>query len=163
MIDSPATATPKVSWTILIPPPVLAAALSFVFWAIFAVLGMPPVAWLMALWPLGLPLVVAGVALAVWGVSTFRRAGTQLMPHAESHRQFVVAGPFRFTRNPMYLGLLTTILGVPLTSGNPLQFLAPIIFFAWINGRYIPFEEATLVRQFGDAYLAYRKRVRRWL
>jgi protein-S-isoprenylcysteine O-methyltransferase Ste14 len=163
MAEGSAAATPKISWTILIPPPVLAALLSLLFWGVFASLGMTPIGWLMALWPLGLLLVLAGLALAIWGVSTFRRAGTQLMPHAETHRSFVVSGPFCFTRNPMYLGLLTIILGIPLTSGNPLQFLAPIIFFAWISARYIPFEEATLTRQFGDTYLAYKARVRRWI
>jgi len=163
MSDDAQATSPKVSWTILMPPPVLAAALSLLFWGLYAGLGLVPVGWLMMLWPLGLLLVIAGLALAIWGVSTFRRAGTQLAPHAETHRRFVVAGPFRFTRNPMYLGLLTIILGVPLTSGNPLQFLAPLLFFAWINGRYIPFEEATLTRQFGESYLGYKATVRRWI
>ncbi|HVX81061.1 MAG TPA: methyltransferase [Devosiaceae bacterium] len=156
------SAAPKPPPVILLPPPVLAIILAALGWAVALWLGLPMVSWL-ALWPLGVLLIVAGLALAIWGVATFRIAGTQLAPHAATHRALVVEGPFRYSRNPIYLGLLLILVGLPLTAGNALQLLAPIIFFFAIDRLYIPYEESTMARQFGAEYEAYRQRVRRWL
>jgi len=146
---------------VLVPPPLLGIVLGFAGWGISYPL-IAPAPWLMV-WPLGLALVVAGIGLAVIGVVTFVRAGTEVAPQSMSNRHLVVAGPYQFTRNPMYLGILIALLGVPLTNGMWLQYLAPLAFFLIINSIYIPFEETKMERGFGDEYRAYKQRVRRWI
>lgn len=149
---------PAMVW---VPPPLLGIALGFAGWGIAYGLSAPAL-WLMV-WQLGLALVVAGITLAVIGVVTFVRAGTQVAPQSLTNRHLVVAGPFRFTRNPMYLGILIALMGVPLTNGMWLQYLAPLAFFLIINTIYIPFEETKMELQFGDEYRAYKRQVRRWV
>lgn len=145
-----------------IPPPVwslayvlIAAALSY--WA-----GWPRVPGL-PLVPLAVLLVVAGISLSATGAVLFRREGTELNPASATNRKLVTSGPFRFTRNPMYLGLIIITLGIALWIGAWPMFLAPIATFATANWVYIPFEEAKMYRQFGTEFDAYVSRVRRWI
>ena len=145
-----------------LPPPVwalfyllLAAALShFAGWP--RVPGMPVV-------PLAIGLVVLGVALSVSSAVLFRREGTELNPTSTTNRKLVTSGPFRFTRNPMYLGLVLITLGVAVWAAAWPMFLAPVATFATANWVHIPFEEAKMRRQFGDAFDAYARTVRRWI
>jgi len=92
------------------------------------------------------------------------------MPRALNAIQFVSAnhklvtsGPYRFTRNPMYLGLVIVTLGIAVWVGAWPMFIAPIAIFATINWVHIPFEEAKMHRQFGATYDGYVGRVRRWV
>jgi protein-S-isoprenylcysteine O-methyltransferase Ste14 len=102
------------------------------------------------------------VGSAVAGFSTFKRSGTPVRPGAEP-LQLVITGPYRFTRNPMYLGLLLFLISVFFFTQS-LYFLAPpVVFFLVINFWQIPFEEKLLVDRFGEAYRSYCGRVRRWL
>jgi protein-S-isoprenylcysteine O-methyltransferase Ste14 len=105
---------------------------------------------------------VAGIALVGWGMMTFRRAGTAIVPHLPASR-IVSSGPYRFTRNPMYSGLTIVYLGVPalLASWWPLLLL-PVVLLA-VFQMVIRREEAYLGSAFGDEYAAYRARVRRWI
>jgi protein-S-isoprenylcysteine O-methyltransferase Ste14 len=75
----------------------------------------------------------------------------------------VVDGPYRYTRNPMYLGLVLVTLGIAIWVGAWPMFLVPIATFATANWAHIPFEEAKMRRQFAAAYDEYVGRVRRWL
>ncbi len=113
--------------------------------------------------PVGLIVFIIGVALPVIGVSQFRAAGTQIMPASEKNDALVTTGVYSFTRNPMYVGVITASFGAALFFGRPLMFLAPLIVFAITNFALIPFEEAKMRRQFGDVFDAYCKRVRRWI
>ena len=145
-----------------LPPPVwalfyllLAAALSyFAGWP--RVPGLPVV-------PLAIGLVVLGAALSVSSVVLFRRAGTELNPTSTTNRKLVISGPFRFTRNPMYLGLVIVTLGIAVWVAAWPMFLAPVATFATANWVHIPFEEAKMRRQFGEAFDAYARTVRRWI
>jgi protein-S-isoprenylcysteine O-methyltransferase Ste14 len=156
-----ATALPRKPPVVYIPPPGLAAVLGLAAWGLSYALTAP-VPWLM-IWPLSLAMAIFGCALAVSGVITFLRAGTEVAPHSTTNKLLIIRGPFRFTRNPMYLGLLIVLLGVPLSSGYWLQWLAAIVFFLIINTFYVPFEEAKMERQFGDEYRDYKQQVRRWI
>jgi len=111
----------------------------------------------------GAVLLAAGFLVSAAGVLTFRRAGTQVQPNSASNKQLVTHGPYAFTRNPMYVGMLTITLGVALLVGAPLMFAAPVLLFLLDNFIIIPFEEAKMERQFGDAYRAYKAKVRRWI
>jgi protein-S-isoprenylcysteine O-methyltransferase Ste14 len=122
------------------------------------------------LWPdptaiegrLGWGLLVAGVLLAVSAAYLFRRAGTTPNPMKPTSA-LVIRGPYRFTRNPMYVGLTTLYLGGTLLLNDPwpLAFLPVVI--ALLQRYVIAREEAYLERKFGDEYRAYKARVRRWI
>ena len=93
----------------------------------------------------------------------FRSVGTQLNPTSETNNKLVTNGPFQFTRNPMYLGLVILSLGVAIATGAILMFVVPVLVFATANWVHIPFEEAKMQRQFGPAFDNYARHVRRWL
>lgn len=110
----------------------------------------------------GLPLIIAAVALAVSGSQLFQRHGTTIRPFEES-KALVTQGPYRFSRNPMYLSMLIVLIGVALMLGSLSALVVPPIFIWLITTRFIQKEEAMLERRFGDRYLNYKKRVRRWI
>jgi protein-S-isoprenylcysteine O-methyltransferase Ste14 len=111
---------------------------------------------------LGAALLVAGTALAAWGRRTFAAAGTTIKPF-ERTVQLVESGPFRFTRNPMYVGLVTMIVGAALTMGTPGPWLAALALALLLHFRFIRNEERALTASLGEPYEQYRRRVRRWI
>jgi protein-S-isoprenylcysteine O-methyltransferase Ste14 len=82
----------------------------------------------------------------------FRRKGTEVSPTSPANRKLITIGPDRFTRNPMYLGLVIVTLGIAVWVGAWPMFLAPIAVLATANWVHIPFEEAKMRRQFGATY-----------
>lgn len=117
----------------------------------------------LAVVPLGIALAALGVGLAVWAAGLFRREGTEIMPTSPANKKLVEKGPFRFTRNPMYLGLTAATLGIAFWNGLIPYFAVPVLVFLTTNFVHIPFEEAKMRRQFGAAYDDYCRRVRRWI
>ena len=99
----------------------------------------------------------------VWAFVLFRREGTEIDPTSSTNRKLITSGPYQFTRNPMYLGLVILTLGVALWVGAWPMFIAPVAIFATANWVHIPFEEAKMRRQFGATYENYVERVRRWV
>jgi protein-S-isoprenylcysteine O-methyltransferase Ste14 len=143
-----------------LPPPI---------WALLYVLASAGVSGLMG-WPAGLRSVPLGIALTilgwappVWAVLLFRRAGTEVRPTSPANKALVTYGPYQFTRNPMYLGLVIVTLGIALWIGSWPMLLAPILTFVTANFVHIPFEEAKMRRQFGETFDAYTRKVRRWV
>jgi len=112
---------------------------------------------------LGAILLMAGLALTASALLLFRREGTEINPTSESNKKLVVWGPYRLTRNPMYLGLVTLTSGIAFWSGDLPMFAVPLLLFATCNWAHIPFEEAKMRRQFGADYDRYMQRMRRWL
>ncbi len=129
-------------------------------WGVGAVLNLPAN---YRSYGLGAALAVAGFALALWGRLTFARAGAEIRPASPVNSILVTDGPFRFTRNPMYLGLFLLMTGLSLLIGALSVFVADVVFLLWANFVSIPFEEEKMERQFGENYRAYKRRVRRWL
>ena len=145
-----------------LPPPV---------WALIYVLVAAAISWWLA-WPIvpGLPVVTLGIALVVVAlilpvsaIFLFRREETEISPISASNRKLVTIGPYRFTRNPMYLGLVILTLGIAIWVGAWPMFIAPVALFATANWVHIPFEEAKMRRQFGATYEDYVRCVRRWI
>jgi protein-S-isoprenylcysteine O-methyltransferase Ste14 len=103
-----------------------------------------------------------GAVIAVWGLLLFFRARTTTVPGRTS-RNLVTKGPYRFSRNPMYVGLVIAYLGEAgiLKQAWPILFLPLIV--AYLNWVVIPVEEARLMEAFGTDYEQYRARVRRWI
>jgi protein-S-isoprenylcysteine O-methyltransferase Ste14 len=104
-------------------------------------------------------LFVVGAAIAGWGWLTFRRARTTTVP-GQKPSLMVTWGPYRFSRNPMYVGLTLAYLG----EAGLLQQLWPVILLP-LTVAYvvIPVEEGKLREVFGEEYTGYQARVRRWL
>ena len=105
---------------------------------------------------------VAGVWLFVWGLATFRREDTGIMLQQDATR-VVASGPYRFTRNPMYVGLTSSYFGLALffNAAWPIVFLPVVLIVLTIA--VIVREERYMRAHFGQAYDAYCARVRRWL
>ena len=110
----------------------------------------------------GVVLMALGIALILWAALLFRRAGTGIVPFSEA-TALVSAGPYRFTRNPMYLGMVAILLGAALMLGSLTPFIVIPAFMALVAERFILPEERMLEVAFGDAYLRYKASVRRWL
>ena len=145
-----------------IPPPVFTLAYVLIAAALSYLAGWPRVPGL-PLVPLAVVLVAAGLALSATAVALFRREDTEINPVSATNRKLVISGPYRFTRNPMYLGLVTITLGIAFWIGASPMFLAPIATFTTANWVNVPFEEAKMRRQFGAEFDAYVSRVRRWI
>ena len=103
-----------------------------------------------------------GLALVLSAARWFRRKKTGIRPFSES-TALVVEGPYRFSRNPIYIGMTLFLLGVALALGAASALVAPVVFVAVITWRFILPEEAHMERAFGEEYLALKRRVRRWL
>lgn len=116
--------------------------------------------------PLGLwvggVLIVLGLVLLVMANGLFIRAGTDVIPF-RNVSALVTDGVYRFTRNPMYLGMLTVLLGCAITVGSSAALLVPPVFAVIIELRFIRFEEAMLRGLFPETFPAYCERVRRWI
>jgi protein-S-isoprenylcysteine O-methyltransferase Ste14 len=110
----------------------------------------------------GAVLFTVGVLIAGWGLVTFHRARTTTVPGASSSR-LVTWGPYRFSRNPMYVGLTIAYLGEAFLLRHvwPVALLPLVI--AYVNWAVIPVEQARLTEVFAAEYVAYQRQVRRWL
>ncbi|SIO62949.1 Protein-S-isoprenylcysteine O-methyltransferase Ste14 [Bradyrhizobium erythrophlei] len=147
------------------------------------VIVRPPIAWALAVlaglalnWLMPLPFLPAAVptgwvggavfaialALVAWAIVTMTRAGSNV-PTNMPTTTIVDTGPYRFTRNPIYLGMFVGLVSLAVAF-NSLWLLMTLVPFALVI-RYgvITREEAYLERKFGDVYRRYRARVRRWL
>jgi len=111
---------------------------------------------------LGVIPLLAGLAVVLWAAGIFRRAGTTIKPFEKSSA-LVVQGPYRFSRNPIYLGLVGGLLGIAILAGSVTPFLVVPLFAYLVDRRFISAEEAQLRQTFGSEYDAFSARVRRWL
>jgi|SRR5215469_8019967 len=111
----------------------------------------------------GVALLIAGAAMAVSAFLLFRRENTEIDPTSESNRVLVIRGPYRLTRNPMYLGLVLMSAGIAFVVGSLPMFAAPLLVLATTDRVHIPFEEAKMRRQFGEQYDRYTREIRRWV
>ncbi len=111
---------------------------------------------------LGLVLVAAGIGTSFFAAALFQARDTTKNPYGEPSK-FVVEMPYTFTRNPMYLGFTVALLGFAIFFGSIVMLLAPIGFFLVLDRMVIPNEETSMARLFGQQYLDYKARVRRWV
>ena len=143
----------------------------------------PPVLWVLAVlaglalhWLMPLPFIPAAVpaawlgalvfavalALFGWAIVTMTRAGTNV-PSRLPTTTIVDTGPFGFTRNPIYVGMMLGLIGLAIAFNSLWLLLMLVPFAVVIRYAVVAREEAYLERRFGDAYRGYRSRVRRWL
>jgi protein-S-isoprenylcysteine O-methyltransferase Ste14 len=147
------------------------------------VIVRPPIAWAVAVvaglalnWLTPLPFVpvsvpagwlgaivfVLALALVAWAFTTMTRAGSNV-PTDRPTTMIVDTGPYRLTRNPIYLGMMVGLIGLAIALDNLWLLLALVPFALVIRYGVVAREEAYLGRKFGDIYRGYRARVRRWL
>lgn len=144
-------------------------ASGFVFlwwWVVVAVqpldrrLGFRPPEWLQI--P-GAVIVAGGAVLALACVVAFALAGRGTPAPFDAPREFVAVGPYRFVRNPMYLGACAVILGAGLMLGSPSALGVALFFIVLAHLFVLLYEEPTLEHRFGETYRRYKANVPRWL
>ena len=111
---------------------------------------------------LGAMVFVLAVALFAWAIVTMTRVGSNV-PTNRPTTTIVEAGPYRFTRNPIYLGVFLGLIGLAIAFDNLWLLLMLVPFALVVRYGVVAREEAYLERKFGDVYRGYRSRVRRWL
>jgi protein-S-isoprenylcysteine O-methyltransferase Ste14 len=145
-----------------LPPPMWGLIYLIVAGAASAMYPWRAIVDLRVIW-LGVLLIVLGFALSFSAAMLFRRKGTELNPTSEANKLLVIEGPFRFTRNPMYVGVVIFTLGIAFCAGSLPMFAVPLLVFATANWVHIPFEEAKMRRQFDAGFDDYTRQVRRWI
>ena len=111
---------------------------------------------------IGAGLIAAAGLLGGWAAWTFRRHETPIHPF-EPVRCLVTDGPYRYSRNPMYLSLLVMLLGLWVVLGSVTPMVVVIAFETIISTRFIDPEEDALESRYGDAFRRYKAAVRRWI
>lgn len=159
--EAPGTDSPRVFFP---PPLVYLAALGIAYWVDRRALPMPLSLGERSGWraPAGGLLVGLGLVLDLLALERFRRSATSALPFRPASA-FVALGPYRWTRNPMYLGMTLLFAGFGLLLDSAWVVLAALVAALAIDRWVIPREERYLARRFGASYLDYASRVRRWL
>lgn len=147
----------------IIPPPVLGLLIAGAMYVVARQVDVAPFAG-----PgqaiIAAALVAIGLAIEGVSVAAFFRAKTTINPLAPARAEkLVIEGLYKFSRNPMYLGMLIMLAGVFAYLGEGLNALALALFVILINELQIKPEERALEAKFGEDYRAYRQRVRRWI
>lgn len=145
---------------IVCQPPAVTMLVVVSAWLIHALFGPWPTILHMPVW--GGVLVACGFSFMLWARIIFTTRHTTLFVGRPSS-QLVCDGPFRFSRNPMYVGVMVFLVGLVLLIGTWPFYIATLVMFLFLNFFYIPREERMLHESFGERYLAYSREVRRWL
>lgn len=153
----------KVNLELKIPPPIVAVLIAAAMLA-FAY-AMPPLA-LSTTFKASVAILIAlaGCAIDIAGLIAFRRARTTINPlKPQSTSSLVTGGIFRYTRNPMYVGMVFFLVAWAVYLAQPWALLGPLAFVLYIGRFQIAPEKRVLAKLFGEAFSSYKARVRRWL
>ena len=110
----------------------------------------------------GVTIAIAGVALTIWGKRTMEAAGTNVRPDQPA-LAIVSHGPFAYTRNPLYLGVMGMFTGAGIALASPAFLTMLVPLFLVLRFGVVLREERYLDAKFGDAYRGYKARARRWI
>lgn len=145
---------------IVVQPPFVTLLVVLSAWLVHSLLGPWPT--IIRVPVLGGVLVALGFSCMMWARILFTSRHTTLFVGRRSS-QLVCDGPFRCSRNPMYVGVLVFLMGLALWVGTWPFYMAAPVTFLFLNVFHIPREERMLRDVFGERYLTYSKEVRRWL
>ncbi len=106
-------------------------------------------------------LFIVGSAMTVWSDWLFKKYRTTVKPY-EKPNVLVIKGPYKFSRNPMYLGMELILIGFAMILGTIVSFISPVLYVLLIQKLFIVNEEKNLETEFGREFLRYKSRVRRW-
>ncbi len=140
----PGTVTVVIPWFIAYR----SHAAQFTHWSLWHCAGLVPLA--------------VGLAVLVWCIWDFATIGRGTLAPVDPPTQLVVRGPYRYVRNPMYVGVALILLGEAALFESVVLLVYGAVFVAVAHGFVVLYEEPALQRQFGESYDAYRRRVRRW-
>lgn len=112
---------------------------------------------------IGAIIFIVGMAFSLQASKQFKEENTEIIPTSPTNRVLVTKGAFKYSRNPMYLGMVLSLLGIALFVGTLPVFIAALAQFIVLNFLFIPFEEEKMARQFGENFISYKSSVRRWL
>jgi protein-S-isoprenylcysteine O-methyltransferase Ste14 len=112
---------------------------------------------------IGALLVLWGLYLSLGASKKFKEENTEILPASLTNRVLIIDGPYKKTRNPMYLGMVLLMLGIGVLVSSPAVLVAALLQFTVLHFLFIPFEEKKMENQFGEKYVAYKRSVRRWL
>jgi protein-S-isoprenylcysteine O-methyltransferase Ste14 len=149
--SSGAAVRPPIAWALTV---VIGLALDGLYPLPFLPAAVP------AAWVGGL-VFLAGLALLIWAATSFRRAGTQIQT-TEPTTKIVAEGPYRYSRNPIYIGMFLGLVGLAIGFDSLWLLILLVPFFMVIRYGVVAREEAYLERKFSNVYLAYKSRVGRW-
>jgi protein-S-isoprenylcysteine O-methyltransferase Ste14 len=144
-----------------VPPPFIYGGALLAGLGLDAVLPSPSIPGEVA-WPVGAALGVAGGALAGAFLTAFRRAGTTVDVRSPSSR-LVTTGPYRISRNPGYVSLALIHASIATLARAPWAYATLVVAVAVVDRTVIAREERYLERRFGDDYVRYKERTRRWI
>jgi protein-S-isoprenylcysteine O-methyltransferase Ste14 len=146
-----------------LPPVAVTALFAAAMWGIAHVTPPQPLPQVLTFVAAGLFTLGSGV-VGIAGIAAFRRAGTTVNPlQPEKSSALVVDGVYRYTRNPMYLALLMLLFAWGIALSNPYSMLAAWTFIPYMNRFQIRPEERAMTQRFGEEFLRYAARVRRWI
>ncbi|ABE56213.1 Isoprenylcysteine carboxyl methyltransferase [Shewanella denitrificans OS217] len=146
-----------------VPPVAVMLLVALMMWLVSLITPVIALTFFVRLF-IGAMFAVAGIAVALAGVISFMQAHTTVNPTTpNSASNLVDSGIYRFTRNPMYLGLLSMLLGWAVFLASPLALTGTVVFILYMNRFQIKPEEKALLNVFGEAFLQYQAKVRRWL
>lgn len=111
---------------------------------------------------IGIVFIVDGLIANIWSALIFKKNKIATKQSKKSIK-LINAGPFKYSRNPMYLGMIMILFGLAIYIGSIGFFIAPIGMFLVLNMLFIPIEEHDLEKTFGNNYSNYKKNVRRWI
>lgn len=146
-----------------IPPPVYALSIGLLMWLLNKYL--PITYFIGSPWnKSGIAIIVIAGSFDLWSLFLFFKKHTTPNPmKPENTTGLVVNGLYKYTRNPMYVGLLTILMGYAVWLGSLTPFLVLPLFYWLITEMQIKPEERVLIKKFGEDYQAYKNSVRRWL
>jgi protein-S-isoprenylcysteine O-methyltransferase Ste14 len=146
-----------------IPPPIVGLLLVVAMWVVARMSPSVSIAASIRV-PAAIALFALGLAIALAGNLAFRRARTTVNPlKPASASTLVVAGVYRYTRNPMYLGLTLALVAWAVYLAASAALLGPVVFVAFMTRFQVVPEERALADRFGSQFAEYRQRVRRWI
>jgi protein-S-isoprenylcysteine O-methyltransferase Ste14 len=146
-----------------IPPPLAALCIALAMWLTSRIVGPIDVPHLLRIGA-ALAFLVVGLGFDVAGLVSFMRARTTVNPlRPAATSALVVSGVYRFTRNPMYVGLLLVLVAWATFLANGVAYLLAPLFVLYIGRFQIVPEERMLAEKFGADFADYRARVHRWL
>lgn len=146
-----------------IPPPVVTALVAVAMWVGAKAVPEPQIDSNLRL-VLAVAFLLSGLVVTGLGAVAFRRAKTTINPlNPEQASSIVTGSVYRFTRNPMYVGFASVLVGWAAYLAVPWALLGPVVFTLFITRFQIIPEERVLSAKFGQEYSEYRMRVRRWL
>ena len=146
-----------------IPPPVYALSIAILMWLLNQYL--PINHWISTPWTnIGFIIIAVALSFDLWSLFLFLRSKTTPNPmKPENSKHIVTSGLYKISRNPMYVGLSLVLLGYAISLGSITPFLLLPLFVVLITTQQIIPEEEMLEKMFGQEYLDYKMRVRRWL